>query len=435
MSTRAYLGAALRPTGAIQKRHKIGATISCHLARLIVRHRHSHTRIRRSKMLEKAAAMDKENQQQRHEEEVFRPSSSSRELCYLRSSSMDYRPRDVHEKSGLIHCPNIKMLVNDVAFLTERARDGDMVIYVGGTIGNYLPILGKMFPNLQFLVYDGNPTSMHYRSPQDEKASNIHLKPTWFSEKEARTLAAMRHPTPYDSSKTLLMVDSRNITKLALNQEDLLSSLPQSKSAGALRSIVTDENIEADLADQHAWVHALRPRAAMLKFRIPFSATGSPLSYFAGRLYLQPFAQRSSTEVRLCVDAEANADGTYAYPLASYPAQMHDGCLFHHNTIVRRQHLASPCRIKVGSPLVQTVCLSVFFSRPAKASPLYISLFFSQEKIFFLQRILPFSLGTPVGGRGRSYFGRNRSCSEMPYLSLPRPESAFSCISQTDWTL
>jgi hypothetical protein len=53
---------------------------------------------------------------------VYKPLSSDRVLDYSTSGKMKYRERESKEKSGLPHCTHIKMLVNDVDFLTEKAR-------------------------------------------------------------------------------------------------------------------------------------------------------------------------------------------------------------------------------------------------------------------------------------------------------------------------
>lgn len=38
-----------------------------------------------------------------------------------------------------------------------QGKVGDTVIYVGHGIGTHLPVVAKMFPTMQFLVYDANP--------------------------------------------------------------------------------------------------------------------------------------------------------------------------------------------------------------------------------------------------------------------------------------
>jgi hypothetical protein len=140
---------------------------------------------------------------------VYKPLSADRELNYLTSPQMTYRERTPNEKAGLSHCPNIKMLINDVAFLTEKAKAGDLVIYVGGTIGAYLPLVAKMFLTLHFLVYYGHPESMHYKN---EQPPNMHLKAVWFSQQEAVNFVNLQMPK-YDPRRTLLMVDTRNVTQ------------------------------------------------------------------------------------------------------------------------------------------------------------------------------------------------------------------------------
>jgi hypothetical protein len=96
--------------------------------------------------------------------------------------------------------------------------------------------------------------------------------------------------------------------------------------------------------EQEVWMHVLRPRSAMLKFRLPFNDEN--YSYLKGKMYLQPFVQKSSTEVRLCVDSPLSD----SYPRDLYNAKLHESCLFHHNCVTRRMHLASDCKIKVRIP-------------------------------------------------------------------------------------
>jgi hypothetical protein len=144
---------------------------------------------------------------------VYKPPTCSRLLEYTTSPRMKYRAREAAEKAGLSHCPNIKMLVNDVAFLTEHARAGDTALYIGGTIGGYLPVVVSMFPTVQFLVYDCHPESLHYKNACEEHPPNLHLRPTWFSNEEAMKFVSM---PCYNPSRTLLMVDSRNIVRYVL---------------------------------------------------------------------------------------------------------------------------------------------------------------------------------------------------------------------------
>lgn len=292
---------------------------------------------------------------------VYKPPSSDRLLNYATSGRMKYRQRAVDEKSGLSHCPHIKMLVNDVAFLTDKARSGDTVIYAGGTIGAYLPVVVGMFPTVQFLVYDGNPTSQHYQRAGSEHPPNMHMKVAWFGEKEAIELTRQQTPdgrSMYDPSRTLLMVDTRNVTRCMQPLEKQLSSAAAAacaadeETAAAApmqpmppnRSKVTEENVLHDMNEQEGWMHILRPRSAMLKFRLPFEGA-SNYSYLHGKMYLQTFAPKSTTEVRLCVDAPANALSPYKRDL--YNAQLHEECMFHHNSISRRMHMGSDCRVKV----------------------------------------------------------------------------------------
>jgi hypothetical protein len=46
---------------------------------------------------------------------------------------------------------------SQVAFLTQWASPGDLVVYVGGGTGMHLPTLARMFPMVHFDVFDVKP--------------------------------------------------------------------------------------------------------------------------------------------------------------------------------------------------------------------------------------------------------------------------------------
>jgi hypothetical protein len=62
----------------------------------------------------------------------------------------------------------------------------------------------------------------------------------------------------------------------------------------------------------------------------------------------QPFNQRTSTEVRLVVDDHNYNTTTTLYRHQMYNADIHDQCMFHHNSISRTHHAKSGSKIQVG---------------------------------------------------------------------------------------
>lgn len=71
----------------------------------------------------------------------------------------------------------------------------------------------------------------------------------------------------------------------------------------------------------------------------------------------QPFAPKSCTEVKLVVDSHPSVHITGAeYPRYLYNSNVHDECMFYHNSKTRLMHMDSDSRIKVGVGMCVCVC-------------------------------------------------------------------------------
>ncbi len=63
----------------------------------------------------------------------------------------------------------------------------------------------------------------------------------------------------------------------------------------------------------------------------------------------QPFAPKSCTEVKLVVDSHPSVHITGGeYPRDLYNSNIHDECMFYHNSQKRLMHMESDSQIKVG---------------------------------------------------------------------------------------
>lgn len=225
--------------------------------------------------------------------------------------------------------PHLKMLCNDVDFLTQKMRAGDTAVYVGGSIGEYILILANMFPTTKFVMYDHNLSNC-IRKVKEEGSMppNLHHREEVFSEKVAAQLLLQ---DSLKSSKLLLMSDLRNITRNAWGNEGQVA--------------VTDDNVVNDLHLQENWVQLLRPRSAQLKFKLPYHGP-SQYSYLKGDVKVQLFGKHSTSEVRLTVDAPA--DELQEYPRFLFDKQQHEDSMYHHNFVTRLQHTEAPNRIRIS---------------------------------------------------------------------------------------
>ena len=94
---------------------------------------------------------------------VFRPQTTGRLLRYElapklpRGTGTAAPTSATTPQKGVPNSHTIRALTNDVAFLTEKGKAGDIVIYAGHGVGNHIVLVAKMFPTMQFIIYDGNP--------------------------------------------------------------------------------------------------------------------------------------------------------------------------------------------------------------------------------------------------------------------------------------
>ena len=101
------------------------------------------------------------------------------------------------------------------------------------------------------------------------------------------------------------------------------------------RPVVSDDDVVADLLSQEKCITEIRARGAMVKFRLPYNGY-EDLEYVSGEMMLQPFTQRSSTEVRLYVSPPDPATGLYNK--TRYNCLDHEQCMFYHNSVTRMSH-------------------------------------------------------------------------------------------------
>ena len=129
--------------------------------------------------------------------------------------------------------PHLKMLCNDVSFLTKKASAGDKVLYIGGSVGAYILLLARMFPSVNFSLYDHNMSNSVKKAKDEEfMPANLNHSPEVFSEQVAAKLLLLGGHG-YDSKNLLLMSDLRNITRNAWGQQG--------------HAAVTDDNVINDL--------------------------------------------------------------------------------------------------------------------------------------------------------------------------------------------
>lgn len=182
-----------------------------------------------------------------------------------------------------------KLLVMTLFFLTKYLSDGDTVIYIGASPGYNLKFITKLFPKTKWVLYDP-------REIMVKKNKNIKICNEYFNDETAREVAKR-----YNPKKLLIISDIRTFTD--------------------------DYSVYNDLISQQKWVKIIKPKKAMLKFRLPFKLI-KELNYLDGDLYLQPWTKPLSSETRLVTSASEN---NVIYNFKEYESK-----LFHFNTVERQ---------------------------------------------------------------------------------------------------
>lgn len=186
---------------------------------------------------------------------------------------LPYQARDPRrDHRTCLHVGQRKLLMSEVDFLAQCAREGDIVVYAGSAPGIHIPWLARLFRRLglQFELYDPAPFRLPGR--QIEPWMRIRTHNEYFTDEVAAAWAGR--------DDVLFVSDIRS---------------------GSHREEGFEEEVARNMEMQKRWVEIMRPRAIMLKCRFPYDSD-EPTPYFAGDLHVQAFAPGASTELRLIAE-------------------------------------------------------------------------------------------------------------------------------------
>lgn len=213
------------------------------------------------------------------------------ELDHTTYPRMHYADRKGLDLTGNVYCGQLKALCMDVQFLTAHSSTGDLVVYIAGRDGGHLPTLSRMFPCLRFDVFDlpqANPLLLGETCP---KFNFINRK---FNEQDA---AGYRSMMQTQGKEVLLISDMRPV--------DIEAKCAVSSDVTQHTLFVNDQD---EMNVQMRWVQTMRPRQALIRFRVPYNETDGELgqrvapeqpmtiTYLKGKMFFQPFCKRTSTE-------------------------------------------------------------------------------------------------------------------------------------------
>jgi cap2 methyltransferase len=203
-------------------------------------------------------------------------------------------------KNNNIHIGQRKLLMNEIYFLTKYGDLSDTVVYAGAAHGIHIPILTELFPH-KFLLYDPGKFLI-------SDTDKIKIFNDYFTDDTAKIY----------SGKGVLFIS------------DIRATLPKglSKDSPTSNNNEFEDAVKENNAWQINWVKIMKPKMAMLKFRIPFN-TLEPYEYFDGEIDLQPWAPPHSSETRLLT----NGQKMKMYILEEYDAKM-----YYYNNFIRTKN-------------------------------------------------------------------------------------------------
>lgn len=216
----------------------------------------------------------------------------------ISNNTCHYMPRNIRV---------LKLFFSELLFLSNNARDGDTILYIGAAPGIHLLKLTDMFPKCKFDLWD--PLQIDDGLKQKK---NVVFHNAKFTEEDAKNYIEI-------ANECLLITDIRDISIYATYVKTL-ESIP-----------VVDSILTNDMQTQLRWCKIIRPRKAFLEFTLPY--TDKTVPYLSGNIYLQPFGALG-TETKL---STSNYHAMVIYDSKTYNHRMH-----FHNLDIRCRPYISP---------------------------------------------------------------------------------------------
>lgn len=235
------------------------------------------------------------------------------ESLYLKDDDPIQRYNPSLKTKDNLHKGQLKLFTNELIFLLfhcfeKPSNNKKIVLYIGAGPGDHLIYLTKMFPDIEWHLFDD-----HF-NPTLKSIENIKLFTHYFSEKDISFYKDIAKNKEYD---LYLISDIRNLSFNSKNWH-----------------YEEEFKIMEDMEVQKNWVVNIKPKYSMLKFRLPFpekeiiQKIGTSFVYLDGIVYKQPWAKEKSIETRLVVP--------YDFKFKHWDIQKYEQQMFYHNVTTRR---------------------------------------------------------------------------------------------------
>lgn len=225
------------------------------------------------------------------------------------------RRTDDNKKS--IAWGQLKLMISEIWFLTNYYQKSNVqnpiVVYAGAADGRHIRYLSEFFfPEIEFHLYDSRP----FRVKASDK---IHLYHRYFEDTDTLRWSAHQR----EHGNIFLISDIRTADYRIMNNAQ------------------NERAVDEDNRKQERWYRAIKPVAALLKFRPHYAYPFLPKSYryLKGTLFKQPWAPQTSTETRLVPitggNIGKNNETDDVGDIIDYDVEKYGNQMFYHNTILR----------------------------------------------------------------------------------------------------
>ena len=196
-----------------------------------------------------------------------------------------------------LHWGQLKLFLTEIEFLSlallQRNKDKKEhlpihFVYAGAAPGEHTAYLSKLFPMIQFHLYDPNKFKI-------SESDSVRIYQQFFTEVDAQQWQGKE-----EEAYIIFASDVRT-------------------------EPATEETVKENMEMQLDWWKDMNPEIAMFKFRLPWQE--GETEYAAGDIYIQPYPGATSTESRLIVPKGS--------PMIKYDHKKYEEQCFHHNTVTR----------------------------------------------------------------------------------------------------
>jgi len=211
----------------------------------------------------------------------------------------------LHSGQQKLCLAEIKFLCDYLASMKKSDIEKLTILYVGAASyrHGYL-LITKLFPGLKWILIDPGKFDPSIMKLSKEKNSNVIVDNSFFDNKYAKKIAKK-----YKSKSIIFISD--------------------------IRLEASEENIMKDMEYQKIWLTIMKnvTSLAFFKFRLPWEKIKDH-EYLDGKVQLQQYAPRTSTETRLIIDLRKDNK----IKIRKWDTSKYENQMFYFNTVTRLRY-------------------------------------------------------------------------------------------------